>query len=508
MRAALAALLLASAPQTATLRGEVVDAATGKPVPCRLYLRSADGRWHHAASDGGSALPYRKERDASLEVHTTLSAHPFTAELPPGKVTIVAERGKECLTETVEVDLAAGAPKVTVRLRRWTDLAARGWYSGDTHVHRAPDELANLQAAEDLNVAFPLIYWVLDAFASPKREGKRAVKEDPEAAVVAHDATHVYWPRNTEYELFRVNAKTHTLGAFFLLNHREVPDLGVPPVRPPVGKARAEGALVELDKHNWPWSMMLVPVLGVDLFELANNHHWRTDFHFRQFGEREPAHWGIERDAKGLSEAGWTEFGFRNWYALLDCGYRLRPTAGSANGVHPVPLGFGRVYVKIDGDFTYAKWLEGLNAGRSFVTTGPLLLASFADGTVSGTAESAEPLSRIEIVANGELVKTVKPANAPRASGGFESPFREPVSLDGSGWVAVRCFQERRFAHTAPFFVDVPGKPLRPRKADVEYLASRVQSELDRNAAVLPDAALAEYREALAAYRAKLDGAR
>jgi len=47
-------------------------------------------------------------------------------------------------------------------------------------------------------------------------------------------------------------------------------------VTPIAERARAEGALLDLDKHDWPWSMALVPVMGVDLYELANNHIWRT----------------------------------------------------------------------------------------------------------------------------------------------------------------------------------------------------------------------------------------
>ena len=31
--------------------------------------------------------------------------------------------------------------------------------------------------------------------------------------------------------------------------------------------------------------MMLVPVMPVDLFELSNNHVWRTKFGFPNFGE-------------------------------------------------------------------------------------------------------------------------------------------------------------------------------------------------------------------------------
>ena len=67
-----------------------------------------------------------------------------------------------------------------------------------------------------------------------------------------------------------------------------------------------------------------------------------------------------------------------------------------------------------------------------------------------------------------------------------------------STWFVVRCFEtmpdgRERFAHSAPIFIDVNGKPLRPRKAEVEYLISRVQGEIERNKGVLSNEALAEY---------------
>jgi len=77
-------------------------------------------------------------------------------------------------------------------------------------------------------------------------------------------------------------------------------------------------------------------------------------------------------------------YGFQNYYALLHCGYRLLPTAGTASGVHPVPLGFGRVYVHCPKGFTDEAWVRGLNEGRSFVTTGPMLFVH-VNGQPPGT---------------------------------------------------------------------------------------------------------------------------
>ena len=275
---------------------------------------------------------------AVVEMHATLSAHPFVVRLAAGRYTLTAERGKEYHPERREVTVGDEPVELTVRLRRWIDMAERGWYSGDTHTHRTLDELPNVMLAEDLNVAFPLIDWVREAFVPPiERRAGVVPRPRPRPDPRRRDAPD----RPAEHRVRDLHGRQepHTLGAFFVLDHRTPLDLGVPPVGPVAAPGPREGALIELDKHNWPWSMALVPIMPVDLFELSNNHVWQTEFAFRDFGEPPAAYMGVERDAKGFTERGWIEFGFQNYYALLDCGFRLRPTAGTASGVHPVPLG-------------------------------------------------------------------------------------------------------------------------------------------------------------------------
>lgn len=498
-------------------RGEIVDAATGQPLPARIYLQGEDGGWHFPCSESasGTAIPYRRQRGDSVEMHTTLSAHPFTIELLPGQYTVTIERGKEYLPLVRTIRVAQTPLRERFELQRWINLAERGWYSGDTHIHRTLEELPNVMLAEDLNVGLPLTYWVTEAFTAP---GGGASREP--GRLIAIDPSHVIYPRNTEYEIFTVGKQRHALGACFVLNHRTVLDRGVPPLAPLAERVRREGALLELDKHNWPWSMALVPLLNVDLYELSNNHVWRAPFGFPDFGEPPAEFMKIDRTAKGLSEAGWIDFTLKNYYTLLNCGFRMRPTAGTANGVHPVPLGFGRVYVELPDGFSYEKWLAGLNAGRSFVSTGPMLLVQVNNQSpghhfeqreptsyrVAGTALSAQPLQRIEIIVNGEVARTLKPANMKTQQGGWENAIAAEVKMEGSSWLALRCFEERpdgrvRFAHTAPWYMDVPGQPFRPRRVEIDYLIRRVEEQIARSKEVLPAEALAEYQQALAAYR-------
>src|SRR5262249_6006987 len=135
------------------------------------------------------------------------------------------------------------------------------------------------------------------------------------------------------------------------------------------------------------------------------------------------------------TEREWTLYGFQNYYALLDCGFRLRPAAGTANGVHPVPLGFSRVYVHLNGRFRYAEWLKGLNDGRSFVTTGPMLFSKVKGELpgyrfevrgvkpprieVTGVSVSEQPVTGIEIIVNGQVAHRLAPAGSKNRDGAF-----------------------------------------------------------------------------------------
>jgi len=526
-------------------------------VPCRLYIEGEDGKFYFAksASPAGSAVIYDVKRSpTSLEQHTTLSRHPFIAELPPGKYTITAEHGKEhtVASQTLIVPATGDIPDIKLSLVPWIEMHKLNWFSGDTHVHRKLADLPNLVEAEDLHVALPLTYWVQAAYDAPTKmpagghpEPKPIVIEsrvDPGAAPIRR----VIWPINTEYELFTVNGKPHTEGAVFVLNHKAPLRPAAPPVIPVVQAARDEGAFLDLDKHTWNWTPMIVPIMKVDLFELANNHVWRTEFLFKQWTiDVLPKDWEIETDAGGYTERGWIDWGFKTYYAFLNCGFRMRPTGGTGAGVHPVPLGFGRVYVECPDGFSYEKWMEGLNAGRSFVTTGPMLRVKFDDqpaGTVfqnakphavhlTGTADSRGSLTRIEIVVNGEVVRTVEPQNraAPdRKVSGHATTIDEMISIEHSTWIAVRCFESRNgaageapgaaqsdgaasarflYAHTAPVHYEVDG-PVRPREREVNYFIQRMEQEISRNRGVLAPEEVAEYEKALAIYREIADRAR
>ncbi len=505
------------------LRGNVVDAETGQSLPARIYIQGEEGGWHHVTSTArhGSAVRYEKRNwinAKSEEFHTTVSAHPFAADLPPGRYVITVERGKEYGPVTQTVSITDAPVSLEVPMTRWIDMAQRGWYSGDTHVHRSLADLPNIMLAEDLNVSFPLTYWVTHAYQAPT-QGDKTVREPVPNALIEIDQTHVIWPRNTEWEIFSVGERRHTLGAVFALGHREPFDAGVPPVKQVAAEARRQGALLDLDKHDWPWTMTLPPSMGVHLYELANNHIWRTEFAFTQWNSPTPEYLRPPLQEQSGTEREWILYTMANYYALLNGGLPMVPTAGTANGVHPVPLGFGRVYVHLPQGFRYEGWKAGLRAGRSFVTTGPMVFATVNgqppgerfEGQGQFTAEiqgeilSEQALAFAEVMHNGRPVRTLMGRNERTATGAFRTVFSTQVALNRSGWLALRCWEDRaggrvRYAHTAPWHVTLPGQPLRPQPAERAYLIERVKIELERSRGLLPAEAIQEYEEALSYY--------
>jgi len=276
----------------------------------------------------------------------------------------------------------------------------------------------------------------------------------------------------------------------FVLNHKTPLNLPAPPVLPVAEEARRQHAILDLDKHSWAWSMMIVPIMNVDLFELSYNHNWRTKFGFQQWTIENAPDWPeIECDAAGFTDLGWTEFAMQTYYALLNCGFRMRVTAGTGSGVHPVPLGHGRVYVRTGEMFSYDAWIQNLNAGHSFVTTGPLMDVRFNEQlpgttwpknslqnkvTISGSILSPNRLRSIEIIRSGEIVQrlNIEPEQTPE--GAWTYVINAQELLHGSGWLTLRCFEDLpnakvSFAHTKPVYIDVVNTPLIPRSRDAEF---------------------------------------
>src|ERR1041384_5726336 len=150
---------------TGTLRIVVTDPA-GTPIAARASLTGPDGRgrapddaWRHA-DDGFDRSERKFER---TYFHAAGRA---TLTLPAGEYAVEATRGLEYARVVRKVTVAAAATGVVpIRLARLVDLPARGWWSGDLHVHmnygggyrHDAARLRSQAEAEDLHVLEDLV---------------------------------------------------------------------------------------------------------------------------------------------------------------------------------------------------------------------------------------------------------------------------------------------------------------------------------------------------------------
>ena len=498
----------------------VVDTDSKQPIACRVYVRNQmrNENFFVRSRSGIPEVPYHKQNwlnPNSEEHHTSVAPGMCVAEnLPAGSYSLTVENGKEYFTQLLSFKLAEDEikPHVTIELRRWSRVEELGWYSGETHLHRPLDQLPLLLLAEDLNVAMPITYWVIDAFMPPKPWAKNPQGPIPDTLIEV-DKSHVIWPRNTEFEITKVANRQHILGALFVLNHKSEIPFGAPDWKPIAVHARSERALMDMDKLDWPFAMTLPHITGATLYELANNHMWRTEFGLTQWVSKAPAFLQPPQGGGTGNERDWLAYTLGQYYTLLDAGFRLVPTAGTASGVHPVPPGFSRVYVHLSGEFTYDKWIDGLVHGKSFVTTGPMIQADINQSpsgtildqqtlTLSVEVKSVFPLKALEIVRNG-IVESQRPFRTQQMeNGAYRTTLLHSIENDASGWLCVRCIEDRpdgrvRFAHTAPWWLHVAGKPLLPMQHEKDYLIQRVTDEIQRSKGILPPSALAEYSSTL-----------
>lgn len=424
----------------------------GQPVPCRVHLKDEKGQ-----PVGAPGLPYWRDH--------FVCPGSVSLDLPPGRYTYEVERGPEYRPATGEFTVPlAGEAKLRATLKRLLDTAADGWWSGELHVHRPVTDIELLMRAEDLHAATLITWW--------NNQNLWANKDLPTEPVVRFDA-------NRAYEV--MGGEDEREGGALLFSHlnrplalsgssREYPS----PLKFVEQVKQQPGGWVDIEKPFW-WDVPVWLASGqVDSIGLANNHMCRSEMYASEA-------WGKPRDTARLpaplGNGLWTQ---EIYYQILNAGLRVPPSAGSASGVLPNPVGYNRVYVHLQGGFTWDGWWAGLRAGRSFVTNGPLLRVTATRGggqpSLPGTVFSAEgktdvtlalrgsltsrdPIRVIEVVRDGKVVRSLTPAELERAGSLGSLTFEE------SGWFLIRALADNpktfRFASTAPFYVEV-GSVARP----------------------------------------------
>jgi hypothetical protein len=444
----------------------VVDDATGRPVPCRVHFRSAAGvpyqphGYHNHVTQNLGSWHYDVGGDVRLG-QRTYAYIDGTCQgwLPRGDVVAEVARGFEYEPLRQAVRIEPGQRELTLRISRVADLAADGWWSGDSHVHFLSTPGAQLeQRGEDLRVVNLLQAQWGALFTNTEDFSGRPRVVDGGGYV-----TYVGQEN-----------RQHMLGHSLLWGLKE-----------PVMPWSSDG----------PDEAELGGALDATLSDWADRTHAQggtvVAAHFpRPNGE--PAVLVATGRADAVEMLAESRDALLEYYRYLNSGYRLPLVGGTDKMSSAVPVGLYRTYARLDEEFSYEAWCRAVRAGRTFLSGGPLVSLS-VDGhepgdtvaltgagtvTVHATVRSIFPLRKLEVVRNGEVVARAD------ANGGRQAQITEELRVDGNAWIACRAtgadfhldeWGRRVFAHTSPVYVACGGDWSMTDPDGIRYIRTLVE---------------------------------
>lgn len=378
----------------------------------------------------------------------------FTIELPPGKWRISLEHGNEYLPIHDEFTLTSKQKKLTKTflLKRWINLPARGWYSGDVHVHHPTHKPAFKQylldygKAEDVHIINMLEMghhlgtdFKLDGFGKKFRVCKGNIclvsgQEDPRSHF-----GHIIG-LNMEAQV-RDTSVYDYYDLVFKKIHQQPGAL--------VGFAHFGGWGNGIDK-GFPWYITTGEIDFVELLQFL-------------------------------------KLNTLAYYDYLNLGFKITAAAGS-DFPWASTIGDVRTFVYTGKNFSVDTWFAGLKAGNSFVSNGPALFLE-ADGNLPGTTIMKKKgstaslnikglsdkkmgiIERVAIYNNDGLVsEKLNTAN--------QDSLQLTLShtIDKSQWLAAVMYCDNgAVAHTTPVYFVVDGKPTYDKKKAPQI----IQQQLD-----------------------------
>ena len=413
-------------------RGVVFEADNPDWIgPLRKTLGKGDNNDRSYVYDELPSIPFWRE---PVLYQTQPS---FSIKLEPGRYQISVARGMEYIPVTREFAVSAQDQEHTLRLERWVDLPARGWFSGDVHVHHPTTKKTHRE--------FLLRY---------------AEAEDLHVVNVLEMGHH----RVTDFEQLGFGKKfRQRRGDYCLVSGQEEP-------------RSTFGHIIGLNT-----SALARDLATYDLYDLAFKRlHAQPDAvvgfaHFSWNGCDLPRGFPWYVTTEGIDFVELLQFSRINtldYYDYLNLGFRLAAAAGS-----DVPwgstIGEVRTFVHTGETFDLDGWFAGLEAGRTFVSNGPAL-----DFTVNGQLPGSEievdgkssvkvrarawghekvGLPQVlELVSNDGTLREVRRRN----SNSNELSLEVEVDIPRSKWLAIstRC-ANGAVAHTTPVYVVVDEEP-------------------------------------------------
>jgi hypothetical protein len=471
----------------------------GQPVTASLIVTDALGR----------VVPSQTRRSPPdmFFQRKVYRADGQTLTLPTGSYKVELQRGPEYLLTASERRVPeVGEVRWNFQLARWVDPGARGWYSGDHHIHAAG--CAHYDQPEE---------GIAPEMMAPQVKG--------EGLAIGAVLT---WGPGFHYQKSFFSGKDATVSTPHHILHYDLEVSGFP------SSHCGHLALLQMQAMDYPgttkfeeWPSSNAPVLrwarqqgAVTGYAHAGVGLWAgtTDLP----NDKIPLFDGIgANDFIVTLPEGLADFisvcnhppaaEFNIWYHTLNVGLRS-VIAGETDWpcFFEESIGMGRSYVKLDDALSYRRWCEGLKAGRSYVSEGRTHLMDFAVSAGTATTRvggkdiqltSSQPLdvsanvaARLEpaVTPETEAIRKLGPLDKPywhlercRAGdtrqvvlelivNGFPVESRlidadgelRPVQFDytptRSCWLALRI---NMAAHTNPIWVTVANAPIRVKRS-------------------------------------------
>jgi hypothetical protein len=471
----------------AVLHGKINDALTGRQTPCTVTITDANGKVviESASFSGG----FR-------------SSGEFTKRLPAGPTRIRITRGFESRALNQEVNLIAGETNdLTFTLERVVNLRKRGWFAGDSHVHMLHGErtvpvdfdyVALSAKAEDLQYMSLAQAWSLDDPIPERLEAELGRRSTPDCLLT--------WNLEAPKNYYKGDAG-RCLGHCWTIGVR--------------GRTREGWDVIRLlmDASAWDYESSKPTYANFESYQLIHDQggfvsyshparwwmgSWGGQGGYPKADQMRISNMAVELPLDTLLGptydgldiiTGSGEFeanakAFEIWSVLLNHGYRITAT-GSSDSCFDRPgggvPGMPRTYTFVPGAFTLAKAVKAITAGRTFVTTGPLLIATI-DKNPPGSTFPVGPrarvlsveawasgrdlgaLNRIEVLRNGQIWRELTLEGKPGSIQTNLNFWEQETS-----WYCVRVFgPNRQTAISGAFyFADKSHRPPQPVRAQV-----------------------------------------
>jgi hypothetical protein len=398
-----AGIELQAAPGFTGLRGHVFDAGSGRPLSARIEIRDAKGE---PVGSYYRQLPGAfTDEDGSFEV-----------PLPAGRYSVEVHHGIDHVSEKADAEVADGrGVAIEASLAPWVDLRERGYVNGDGHAHlytdKRPDEamaarVRRICLAQGVDFLATCQEW--SGYDETNwRTGYAKFSDDRfllhfGAELPKYRTGHTWWlgltstrgrfasTMDVTYENEYYQSAKPGSWTFDTLPFPNLPDVEL------VSRFRAAEGAAAVVPHptSWWWQPR------GDAVKYTTNVAA-----YLSFGLLAGPLWD------GMVVMGYDpdHYFYQDlWFHVLDEGYRMPALAELDGGYEPDSrfyYGSMRTYFQVGEDRSMNGIVQALRGGRTFVTSGPIVLARIDGREDVGSvlpADGSPHDLRIEAYASGD----------------------------------------------------------------------------------------------------------